>query len=115
MDADTREKIWLIYSREHNAWWGPNHCGYVLESDGAGRYTKDEADKICADACRGRGACGDDGVPEFAMLAPASADEAERMREALEKISGYSNEFIDDHYQIDEMKGIASTALRSPT
>lgn len=60
----------LVYSREHNAWWGPNHCGYTTNIDDAGRYTEAEADKIVASACRGRGGHGDEGPPEFKMDAP---------------------------------------------
>ena len=29
---------WLIWSMEHQAFWGPNECGYVREWDKAGRY-----------------------------------------------------------------------------
>ena len=34
-------------------WWGPNRSGYYAALEGAGRYTSDEADRIC------RGAPGD--------------------------------------------------------
>lgn len=29
---------WLIWSMEHQAFWGPNECGYVREWGEAGRY-----------------------------------------------------------------------------
>lgn len=34
---------WVIFSRDHNAWWGANRSGYYLNVAEAGRYTKDEA------------------------------------------------------------------------
>lgn len=66
-------RIWMIYSREHNAWWGPNHCGYFTDIASAGLYTQREADKVCADACRGRTGESDEGPPEFKMIAPDCA------------------------------------------
>ena len=62
--------IWLIYSREHNGFWRPNRYGYTWAIEQAGRYTKQEADLICADAAVGRGQHGDDGPPEVAVIAP---------------------------------------------
>ncbi len=44
---------WFVWSFEHNAWWGPNHCGYYTEVRAAGLYTEAEAKKIEADANRG--------------------------------------------------------------
>lgn len=39
-------KNWIIWSNEHNAWWGADHKGYVAERKVAGRYSYDEALKI---------------------------------------------------------------------
>ena len=33
----------VIWSIEHNAWWAPNHRGYVRDVLRAGRYTRPEA------------------------------------------------------------------------
>lgn len=41
---------YLVWSNEHNAWWGPNHRGYVNRVEHAGRYSKEEALKICQGA-----------------------------------------------------------------
>lgn len=41
---------WLIWSNEHNAYWGPNHCGYTRDIDQAGRYQQSDADSVCAAA-----------------------------------------------------------------
>jgi len=38
---------YLIWSNEHNSWWMPNSCGYTQSSKYAGRYTLEEAIKIC--------------------------------------------------------------------
>ena len=37
---------YVIWSFEHNRWWGPNHCGYVDELSQAGSYTEGEAGHI---------------------------------------------------------------------
>ena len=37
---------YVIWSFEHDAWWGPDHCGYTTLLATAGRYTAEEAGKI---------------------------------------------------------------------
>ena len=37
---------YVIWSFEHNAWWAPDRCGYVLDIDKAGRYDATEAGDI---------------------------------------------------------------------
>lgn len=44
------EGFWLIWSLEHEGWWGPNHNGYLKERRSAGLYSFDEALKIVKDA-----------------------------------------------------------------
>ena len=41
------QELYLVWSREHGAWWGPNCAGYTLEVASAGRYTKKQAEDIC--------------------------------------------------------------------
>lgn len=43
---------YLIESMEHThddtiVWWKPNHCGYTIQVDKAGRYSLAEATAIC--------------------------------------------------------------------
>lgn len=40
----------LIWSNQHNAWWGPNHIGYVTEKHLAGHYSLHDAVAICLNA-----------------------------------------------------------------
>lgn len=40
---------YLIWSHEHNAWWGPNQSGYTTDVEQAGRYSFDEAAEITMD------------------------------------------------------------------
>lgn len=44
----TEEDLYYIYSFEHGAWWKPNKNGYTDSLDKAGKYTKEEAYKMCA-------------------------------------------------------------------
>ena len=37
---------WIIWSIEHDAWWAPNHNGYVKKRKQAGRYSYFEACQI---------------------------------------------------------------------
>ena len=69
---------WLVYSREHNAFWRANRIGYTRNIDEAGRYSEAEARNICDDAALGRGPCGDDDVPEFAVPAPEAVEAVEK-------------------------------------
>lgn len=46
------ESLYLIFSSEHTfedaaMWWRPNSCGYTEVITEAGRYTYEEARKIC--------------------------------------------------------------------
>lgn len=65
---------WLIYSREHNAWWKPNECGYTATIDEAGRYRTEDADRIVAHANKYLKVSEVWGVAEFKMLAPECSD-----------------------------------------
>ncbi len=46
------ERIWLIWSNQQHAWWGPESLGYVGIIEMAGRYTRAEAEEICDRANR---------------------------------------------------------------
>jgi len=41
---------WVIWSFEHDAWWGPHGWGYVSSLAQAGRYTEAQAREIEARA-----------------------------------------------------------------
>jgi hypothetical protein len=41
---------YLIWSNEHRAWWRPSHAGYTCLIEGAGRYSRAEAERICQNA-----------------------------------------------------------------
>jgi hypothetical protein len=45
--------LYLIWSHEKAAWWGPGGNGYVRQISRAGRYTRDQALAICAEAVPG--------------------------------------------------------------
>lgn len=45
---------YVVWSNEHSAWWGPDHRGYFTHLSAAGRYSRDEALKICVNARGGR-------------------------------------------------------------
>ena len=44
------ESVWLIWSNEHEAFWCANRNGYSYAIQRAGRYTFEEAFKICSEA-----------------------------------------------------------------
>lgn len=58
--------IWLIYSREHNAFWRPNSSGYTWDINAAGRYTHEEA----VARCNTRDMQHDGSPSEVCMIAP---------------------------------------------
>lgn len=39
---------YLIWSNEHRAWWRPDSQGYTVNMGGAGRYSREDALRICA-------------------------------------------------------------------
>lgn len=43
-------EMYLVWSNEHGAWWRPNRQGYTVIFQSAGRYSRDEAISICANA-----------------------------------------------------------------
>lgn len=45
---------YVVWSNEHSAWWGPDHRGYYSHLSAAGRYSRDEALRICVSARGGR-------------------------------------------------------------
>lgn len=56
---------WLIWSRYHEAWWKPNEQGYTTDMMCAGRYLREDADRIA------RVRLMDDGTPgEVVVKAP---------------------------------------------
>lgn len=67
--TEVTEAMWLVYSREHNAWWRANRSGYTVNIEEAGRYGHDEAQSLC----RCRDPQPDRSVSEFAVPAPEAA------------------------------------------
>jgi hypothetical protein len=45
---------YVVWSNEHSAWWGPKHSGYYTHLGSAGRYSRDDAIRICRGARGGR-------------------------------------------------------------
>lgn len=60
--------IFLIYSREHNAWWRPDRMGYTRNIEEAGRYSWMVAHAIVFEA--NRYATPEEGPAEFCYPAP---------------------------------------------
>jgi hypothetical protein len=50
------DDVYLIWSHEHRAWWGPGECGYVASIGAAGRYSRAKALMICIQAVPGTAA-----------------------------------------------------------
>lgn len=46
LDVQPIDRMWIIWSNEHCAWWGPNRAGYVRKRQDAGRYSFTEAVEI---------------------------------------------------------------------
>jgi hypothetical protein len=45
--------LYLIWSIEHQAWWGPDQAGYVHQLSRAGRYNRVEMLDICVGSIPG--------------------------------------------------------------
>lgn len=48
-----RSELYLIWSNEHYAWWGPGERGYVKAVAEAGKYSRERAIEICKRAMPG--------------------------------------------------------------
>ncbi len=57
--------MWLIWSIEHEGWWGPNMSGYTQDRALAGRYTFEGAQAIVREANEHRPP---DAAPNEAMV-----------------------------------------------
>lgn len=42
--------MFMIWSNEHRAWWGPNNIGYTTNLSKAGVYSAEAAMRICEHA-----------------------------------------------------------------
>ena len=73
---------WLIYSREHNAWWNPGGHGYTTEISAAGRFPTERAEEIVENANMHL----KPGSPpnEFKMLAPECVEIPKEIMSPLE-------------------------------
>jgi hypothetical protein len=68
---------WIVWSNEHRAFWNPDRRGYTQSIEKAGRYTKREAEAICANAnYRCNSTINVDTPPEICMPAPESLSAA---------------------------------------
>jgi hypothetical protein len=53
-DEQSAGEPWVVWSYEHDAWWGADHSGYHTDLMLAGLYTAVEAQEIERNANRGR-------------------------------------------------------------
>jgi len=89
--------MWLIWSNEHKAWWGPRKNGYTRTRDDAGYYTFEEALQIVREANMHRSP---DQEPYEAMVFDGNAEQArdltaelyDRLNKALQIIDLYDGE-----------------------
>lgn len=51
--VEVAQDIYLIWSHEHAAWWGPGGCGYTRRVSEAGRYSHGQALDLCERALPG--------------------------------------------------------------
>lgn len=77
--------MYLIWSNEHRAWWGPKSCGYTKAASRAGRYGREEAIYICSHA-RDGWSTGD--IPSEVPVLEADALECEKRDPANQRRAG---------------------------
>lgn len=78
---------YLVFSWEHDAFWRPNRCGYTRLIEEAGRYSKEEAQKICSDARPSAYKSSSGEPPEICFPAPEAMDRILRPNEAAAKVA----------------------------
>lgn len=76
------DDVYLVWSVEHNRWWGPGGNGYTRRISEAGRYTRDAAMRICIRAMPGT-ASREGALPELPV----------RLADVLEMRAAYRAEF----------------------
>lgn len=77
--------MYLIWSNEHRAWWGPNNRGYTKALSRAGRYSREEAISTCARARDGWSA---EEIPSEVPVLEADALECERLDPSNQRRTG---------------------------
>lgn len=65
-DEEARADLYLVWSNEHRAWWGPGASGYTTVVPQAGRYTREQALHICRSAQGGWNGAAP--APEYPIL-----------------------------------------------
>lgn len=60
-------EAWLVWSREHQAWWKAHRLGYTTHVLDAGLYTAEDAQEI-VDHSWSRGACQEIAVPLYRLF-----------------------------------------------
>ncbi|MFD1546956.1 hypothetical protein [Nonomuraea guangzhouensis] len=66
-------RLYLVWSNEHDAWWGPNRRGYTHDVWAAGRYAETEDAEVCRKAAYGWR--GGSPPPEVMVAAPENDQE----------------------------------------
>ena len=90
-------KDWLVYSREHNAWWAPDGPGYRIATEEAGRFTREEANDICDRASvLGLGVL----PPEIMVYSPPLAT-IDSLRQRAERLEGALRLVIGTQFRAD--------------
>lgn len=101
----TEDSLYLIWSFEHGAWWGPGRWGYTPHVDQAGRYGKAEADDIVDRANRYSKTVNEVAVPAAeagamskfpSFTCPTCGWVSYNLQDILNRYCGHCHEFKDD-------------------
>ena len=98
-------RIWLVYSREHNAWWRHNKAGYTTYIDGAGRYTKSDAQGCC----NARDEQPDGSPSEVAVIAPEAQARADAAEALLVEAETVTKQALGMIVEFGDMNGFRNT------
>jgi excisionase family DNA binding protein len=95
VDAPADETEWLIWSNEHDAWWGPDERGYYRDVHRAGCYAEAHARRIA----RVRGWRDDRTPPEVAIPCLSLGDMASADRDDLlaARVRTYARIAVAEH------------------